>query len=341
MLQEYTCGIKLRGGGWAWGCVMNVPLQFPEPDEWLMMLTTVAACFDESGKFNDHDVVSIGCVAGYVERFDGDFGREWHMLLSRYGIKVISGKDVLNHQRPLSQKNPCLGIEARTEALASFVACIRKHLQVITRLATDVRAFKKLPPHFFQIFGKDPSYMTFVRTAMHVMEFCPDRSKVTMICDDDEETAMPFFGLYRRLKKVWPDARRKLGGIAFVDDHYLFGVQASDLVASLMRYEAAETINGTHYEYKPLYDALIAHPTKYEPWLYNISLGVADKHKMLQTAEDMRDHYEKMARENAEEQERVRELRRNDADTRKSATQRDQGQTGRGKTRESKKERNS
>jgi hypothetical protein len=302
-----------------------------------MMLTTIAACFDESGKFKDHKVVSLGCVAGYVERFDGDFGREWNVLLNRYGIKVLSGKDVLNHQRPLSQKNPCLGVEARTEALGSFVACIRKHLQVITGLATDVEAFKKLPSHFFQIFGKTPSYMTFVRTAMHVAEFCPATSKITMICDDDEETAMPFYALYRRLKKVWPDARRKFGGIAFVDDRYLFGVQASDLVASLMRYEAAEKINGTRYDYKALYDALIAHPTKYEPWLYNISIAIADKEKMLQTAEGMRDHYKQMVRENAEEQERIRELRRNNAATRKSLARKDKSQTGRGKGRERKK----
>ena len=287
------------------------------------MLTTIAACFDESGKSSDHHIVSIGCVAGYVERFDGDFGREWNVLLTRYGIKVLSGKDALNHKRPLSQKNPCLGVGARTEALGSFIACIRKNLQVITGLATDVQAFKKLPAHFFQIFGNNPSYMTFVRTAMHVMEFCPDRSKVTMICDDDEETAIPFYGLYRRLKKVWPDARRKLGGIAFVDDRYLFGVQASDLVASLMRYEAAEKINGTRYDYKPLYNSLIAEPTKYEPWLYNISIAIADKQKMLQTAEDMRDHYEKMARENAEEQERIRQLRSDNARSYKGSSRKD------------------
>jgi hypothetical protein len=303
-----------------------------------MMLTTVAACFDESGKFKDHKVVSMGCVAGYVERFDGDFGREWDTLLKRYGIKVLSAKDALNDQRPLSQKTPCLGIEARTEALCSFVACIRKYLQVITGLATDVEAFKTLPSHFFQIFGKNPSYMTFVRTAMHVTEFCPDRSKITMICDDDEETALPFYGLYRRLKKVWPDARRKFGGIAFVDDRYLFGVQASDLVASLMRYEAAETINRTRYDYKPLYDALIAHPTKYEPWLYNVSVAIADKRKMLQTAEDMRDHYEQMVRENAEEQERTRELRLRNATARKGLTQGNKSQTRRGKARERKAE---
>jgi hypothetical protein len=79
---------------------------------------TIAACFDESGKFKDHKVVSIGCVGGYVERFDGDFGHEWESLLNRYGLRVLSGKESLNHRRPLSKKAPCLGVAERTEALA-------------------------------------------------------------------------------------------------------------------------------------------------------------------------------------------------------------------------------
>jgi hypothetical protein len=46
-------------------------LSFPIPglvidSDWLMMLSTVAAFFDESGKFKDHDVISVGCVGGSV-----------------------------------------------------------------------------------------------------------------------------------------------------------------------------------------------------------------------------------------------------------------------------------
>lgn len=275
------------------------------------MLSTIAACFDESGKFKDHKVVSIGCVGGYVERFDRDFGHEWESLLLRYGLRVLIGKESLNYKRPLSKKTPCLGIKARTEALSGFISCIRKHLQIIVGMATDVEAFKKLPSHFFEIFGTNPSYLTFVRTAMHITEFTPEQSKVTMICDDDEETALPFFRLYRRVKKVWPDARRKFGGIAFVDDRYLFGVQASDLVAALIRYEATEQITGAKYDYKPLYEALTATPEKHERYLFNIAVAIADHKKMLATAESLRAHYEEALAENAREQQRIRDVRSN------------------------------
>lgn len=200
-------------------------------------------------------------------------------------------------------------------------------------MATDVESFKKLPPLFFQIFGTDPSYMTFVRTAMHITEFTPESSKVTMICDDDEETALPFFRLYRRVKKVWPDARRKFGGIAFVDDRYLFGVQASDLVASLMRYGATEQINGIKYDYKALHKALIAAPEKHERYLFNIAVAIADHKKMMATAQSLRTHYEEAVAENAKEQQRMRELRADDAALDKGSPRSDRGKAGRGRGR--------
>jgi hypothetical protein len=192
-------------------------------------------------------------------------------------------------------------------------------------MATDVEAFKRLPSHFFEIFGTTPAYMTFVRTSMHIAEFTPERSKVTMICDDDEETALPFFRLYRRVKKVWPEARRKFGGIAFVDDRYMFGVQASDLVAALVRYEATEQITGAKFDYKPLYEALIATPEKHERYLFNIAIAIADHEKMLATAESMRVSYEEAVAENTKEQQRVRELRSKNAALDKRSSRSDKG----------------
>ncbi|HTS04592.1 MAG TPA: DUF3800 domain-containing protein [Candidatus Eisenbacteria bacterium] len=296
------------------------------------MLTTIAAFFDESGKLKSHGVVSIGCVAGYVERFNTSFGEEWEALLNYYGIQTLSGKKVLNHHIPLSTKRPCLGVQERTEALLRFIRCMRKHVQLITGLATDAKIFKTLPSHFFEVYGHDPIFMTFVRTAMHVTEFTPDRSKITMICDDDEETALHFYRLYRRVKKVWPDARRKFGGIAFVDDRYLFGVQASDLVASIVRYQGAFQLNGEAYDYQPLYEALIAHPEKHESFLFNIAIGIGDRKKMSEMAEQMKDDYERAVTEEKEKQQRIREFRSHHAQSNERESRRNKSGTGGGKS---------
>jgi uncharacterized protein DUF3800 len=309
-----------------------MPLATSKPREWLAMFSTVSAFFDESGKSGDHRIISVGCVAGYLERFDGDFAQDWGSLLHRYGVKTLSAKDVLNHRRPLSKKAPCLGVEARTEALQSFISCMRRNAQLIVGCSTDVKAFRELPPHFFQFFGNDPSYMTFVRTALHVTEFTPDGSKVTMICDDDEETALPFYKLYRRIKKVWPEAHKKFGAIAFVDDRYLFGVQASDLVASILRYQATEHIVGTSYEYRPLFDALTSAPKRHERFLFNVAHAIADHERMAATANALRSEYHRMVKQDAKEQ-GIREIRSSHAATSSRSAQRNRGQTKHGKSR--------
>lgn len=301
-----------------------------------MAFSTVIACLDGSGDLGDHDVVSMGCVAGFAERFNDDFAQEWAMLLRRYGIKVLSAKTSLNHERPLSVRNPCLGIEARTEALLTFVKCIRGHLQNIIALATDVRAFKKLGHPFFQRYGSDPAFMTFARIAMRVTEFTPDGSKVSLVCDDDEKTAWRFYRLYKRAKKILPDCRKKLGQIAFADDRYVFGLQASDLVASLVRLEASKEIAGIEYDYSPLYQQLVANPEKHERWLYNIAIGVADMDKMRSFADNLGREIEDARRQDFEEQ-RIRELRPNNATVNPGSALRDQGQVGRGKSGKKKK----
>src|ERR1700730_10012119 len=91
---------------------------------------TVTSFFDESGKFKDHKVISFGGVSSYNEDFR-PFAEDWGRLLVKNGIRVLSAKSSLNARRPLSRRNPRIGIERRIEDLAPFVACIRKHLLVI------------------------------------------------------------------------------------------------------------------------------------------------------------------------------------------------------------------
>src|SRR5271157_2894345 len=64
----------------------------------------VSAFVDESGKFKDHKVIAIGCVAGYNEQV-GEFAQEWGRQLFLNGLNDLSAKAVLNYSRPLSKKN--------------------------------------------------------------------------------------------------------------------------------------------------------------------------------------------------------------------------------------------
>ncbi|MGA9510145.1 MAG: DUF3800 domain-containing protein [Candidatus Sulfotelmatobacter sp.] len=254
---------------------------------------TVSCFFDESGKFKDHKVVSIGGVAAYAEQV-AEFSREWGHLLWANGLKEFTAKQAFNARRPLSEKNTDTGIDRRIEAVLPFVGCIRKYLQVIVAASFDVHVFKKLPQHYFAFFGNDQVYTAFARCILQVLEFTPDDDRVSLIFDEDEETVVPFYRLYKQVKKKWPEAKQKLAAISFADDDdkVLFGLQASDLVASLIRLEMTRKWKRAKYDYSPLFKALTAPPQKHERlWFVGNALG--NKENLMNVAEGLRDEWKK------------------------------------------------
>ncbi len=236
------------------------------------------AFFDESGKFKDHKIISFGGVADYGERFQ-PFANEWGRLLAMNGLKVLHATTVFNIAKPLSDKNKSSGIRKRIQDLLPFVSCIRKHLQVVAGVTVDAEAYKKMPSHFFKTYSTDPSFMAFARTMLHLVDYTPARDKISFICDEDEATALHFYHLYRRVKKVWPKAR-KMVGISFADDKYLFALQAADLVAALMRLESGKLWLHTPYRYRPLFRALTKNPERHER-LMAVDIAYVDKTKLL------------------------------------------------------------
>ncbi len=125
-------------------------------------MVTITAVFDESGKFKDHAVISFGGVACPAAEIQA-FSKEWARCLYVNGLESLTMKEALRHNRPLSEKNPALGIEARGDALLPFIACIRTHLQAIVGIALDVNAFSNLPSHYHQVLGNDPFFTAFLR----------------------------------------------------------------------------------------------------------------------------------------------------------------------------------
>jgi len=249
-------------------------------------MTTVSAFFDESGKFKDHKVISIAGVASFAQEFQG-FGTEWERLLRTNGLSDLSAKNVLNPNRALSKKNTEVGLQKRIGTLLPFVLCIRKHLQVVTGVAVDVAVFRKLPSHFFQILGHDPAYVAFLRSMLRVVEFTPSKDKINLICDDEEQTALPFYHLYRRMKKVLPEAKEKMASISFADDRYLFGLQASDFVSSIIRQQVTKEMKRVKYDYEPLFTALTKSPEPHER-LWTVEIAKGGRTTLLKLADDMK-----------------------------------------------------
>ncbi len=236
---------------------------------------TITTFFDESGKFKDHKVIAFGGVAAYNEFFV-PFAQEWNRLIFHNGIEALRVKQAFRYHIPLSSKNKRTGISERIEDLLPFVMCIRRHLQVVTGVTIDVHAFTKLPEQYFQTYGHDPIYVAFARAVLKVIDFTPSQDKISFTCDDDQETATTIFRLYRRIKNVLPDARKKLAAITFADDKALFGLQAADLVAGLLRLEAGRRMFGKKYDYRPLTKALFNQKHQSYERLWEASAAFAD-----------------------------------------------------------------
>jgi hypothetical protein len=252
----------------------------------------VSAFFDESGNFKDHAITCLGSVSGFEEDFMHHFAPEWKRLLHLNGLKVLSAKDVLNPNRPISKKNQNVGLKKRINDLFPFIACIRKHLQVVIGFAVDAEAFKKLPSHFHQQFGDKPSYLAFARSILQIVEWTPDDDKIALICDEDEEIAIPFYQLYKQIKREWPQAKDKLAAISFGDDKVFYGLQAADFVASILRQEEARRLKRTPYDYRPLYRALKRNPDKTER-LWSVAVATGDESTLSEASKEMLELWKK------------------------------------------------
>jgi hypothetical protein len=133
-------------------------------------------------------------------------------------MKKFSAKEAFNHRRPLGKRNKAMGVRKRIAALRPFVQCIRTHLSVVSGVTIHVPAFRAAPPKLHAVYAKNPIFMAFLRALLHVLDFTPDNDKISFICDDEEETAISFYRLYRKVQKIWPGARGKLAALSFADD---------------------------------------------------------------------------------------------------------------------------
>jgi len=239
-------------------------------------MLTISTFFDESGKFKDHDVVSFGGVVSPSTHFAGPFATDWARCLDANGLETLTMKEALHAERPLSVKNPAIGVERRIAALIPFIDCIRKHLMVMTGLAIDAPAYMELPSHYHRAMGDNPCFMAFTRALLGVLEVTDTEDKISLICDDEEQTALPMYQLFRRVKILYPEARDKLRAITFADDRWSFGLQAADLVVSLVRQEAAKKFFGTDYDYSLLFSALINPRPKDGDTFWLIQFGFCD-----------------------------------------------------------------
>jgi hypothetical protein len=83
-----------------------------------------------------------------------------------------------------------------------------------------------------------------------------------------------------------PEMRDKMAAISFADDRYLFGLQAADLISSLVRKEAGRDFFGEDFEYRPLFNLLKEHPKDGEN-IRRFGIAFCDRETLMGIADDL------------------------------------------------------
>jgi hypothetical protein len=252
----------------------------------------LVSCFcDESGKLQNTPTSAFAAVAGWENQFQ-EFEREWKRKLRGSGLDCLTMKEALNHRRPLSHRQPALGLENRITALMPFVECIRRHLEMVVGVGVDSDSFRSMPDNLRDSLPKDPNLLGFILVLFEVLQYVDADDSLHIVTDDEERLAVPMFKLYRAAKRSYVDVRRKLAGVAFADDEIFVPLQAADMVSSLIRREVDLHFRADQYDYKPLYDALCDPQGRDKLCAANVLLvGKRDFGGLAQEFSDLRRRY--------------------------------------------------
>jgi Protein of unknown function (DUF3800) len=224
------------------------------------MMAILQVFFDESGKFKDKRVVSFCGLCSPLARII-EFEEEWRGLLRSHGLAELSMKRALRRKIPLGKNIVAASVEERNAALTPFADCIRKHFEMGVAITVDVEAYKKWPIHAKQKFagGSDnPHYFAFLNGLLTCTRYVRNDDRISLICDDDKETALNCYRIYGHVRKIEPDIKRILVAITFAEDSEFTPLQGADFLASLCRLEAGKLMHRDYYEYMPLFRHLTA-----------------------------------------------------------------------------------
>lgn len=226
-------------------------------DERQPFMAIFAAYFDESGKHKEHPVVTFSGVCAStpkVQRFE----EEWESLLRRYGLKSLHMVRALRPSVKLSDQIPRQSVDERIEALKPFVDCVNDYLEIGIMQAWDVKGFFALPKNARAKLGNpdDPYYTAFIRGVIELVDYVQEDDRISLICDDDMETAWDCYRHYRGIRRVHESIRKKTVSLTFADDRYFPALQAADMASFLIRLEAKRQFYGIPHSFVSLADYL-------------------------------------------------------------------------------------
>jgi hypothetical protein len=196
-----------------------------DEDEGQFMAALINGYFDESGKAHQEGIGTV-VFSGFVSkpRSWKDFDEHWDFFLTKHHLKAFHFSE---HKRNRAM-------------VLDFVSVMNQNIEFGISVGVEVRLFNTLPEDLKIALGGDPHYLVFKAVVstllLHVVG--KQGNRMTITCDEDEDTFPACYDWYRKLKGTDSFARRTLVSFATADDKAFSPLQASDLFAGISRAEA-------------------------------------------------------------------------------------------------------
>jgi hypothetical protein len=216
--------------------------------------------FDESGKKGDNLVVTFCGVCAPRQKLIA-FEADWQGILRHHGLRSFHMIEALRYSRPYGNRIPKQDhADARIESLKPFVDCMNEHLELGLISGLDVKGFKSwavLPNADKLGSPDDPYYPAFVRSIQELSEYVGSEDYISLICDEDEETALKAYLHYKAFRRTMPEIKEKTISLSFANDEHFPALQAADMASWLARREAQFHFHDKPYKYKALYEHMV------------------------------------------------------------------------------------
>jgi len=230
-----------------------------------MPTAIIHGVFDEAGKFNDHNIVSI---CGWISRLEHweVFGLDWSRAMDQAQIAELHTTEFMDLHGQYFELRDKWGEHAdnkKYEVLSHCVDIIRKNAEHGIGVAIDAKHLRLMTQKDRDKIGNDPFYMAFQevlnQAMVHVEAFAKSSGLnvgLGLIFDQDERQSLEAVKLLNKIKKERKDIRDRITGICFCDRRKYNPIQAADFIAYEAKKELERRIYSPHKPISPWFDAL-------------------------------------------------------------------------------------
>lgn len=196
------------------------------------------ANIDESGKFKDKDVICLTGIITTVQNWRVITG-EWNRVLALHKIAYLHAKELKRWDGIYAGKKDLWGASGRDAVFADFAKVVHFSMSekrgIGLSVSVDSATWRSLTSEQQRNVG-EPSlaaFELFLAGMLYLgLQMFPPGFDIGLVCDDDQEMAIPTYKLLAKAKLANPEAKKRVNSLCFANDEAYPPLQMADLLAN-------------------------------------------------------------------------------------------------------------